>query len=285
LLFFAALAGKTEVVRELLSQGGVAQDINRGISRPWKHLAGCIDGAAPLTAALAFGNFDVVDLLLASRADPLQRVGFGADHLMLACMVGNVANVKCWLKRFPEWDLSRPDFFFRYNALFSAVGIGQNKQELVRVLLAARAGIQHINAGGGTLLTSLAQKEFNDIATLELLLGAGCSLNQQCQPGSFKAKALCRAAQMLAKCTHRSRLVADLAMIEGSTPLHFAAKRGDVDLVTALLSARALPLRNRQGHTPLDAARNFFRELPEPLAAAMSLREPSESRPCPSQYL
>jgi len=58
LLFFAALAGKTEVVRELLSQGGVAKDINQGISKPRKHLPGCIDGAAPLTAALAFGNFD-----------------------------------------------------------------------------------------------------------------------------------------------------------------------------------------------------------------------------------
>merc|ERR1712107_575707 len=124
--------------------------------------------------------------------------------------------------------------------------------ELVRVLLEARAGIDHVNAGGGTLLTSLAQKEFGDSATLELLLGAGCSVNQQCKPQSFKAKALYRAAQMLAKFTHRphhSRLVADLAMIEGLTPLHFAAKRGDVDLVTALLSARALPLRNSQGHT------------------------------------
>jgi len=54
----------------------------------------------------------------------------------------------------------------------------------------------------------------------------------------------------------RNKLFAYLGQLEGSTALHNAAARGDVDLCASLIAFGANPtLRNSMGRTPLQHAR------------------------------
>merc|ERR1719246_329647 len=53
--------------------------------------------------------------------------------------------------------------------------------------------------------------------------------------------------------------------MQGSTGLHFAAKRGDVKFVRILREAGALPVKNAAGHTPIDVARRFYEDAIPPL--------------------
>merc|ERR1719246_431443 len=66
-------------------------------------------------------------------------------------------------------------------------------------------------------------------------------------------------------CCSQSRVVMDLALMQGSTGLHFAAKRGDVKFVRILREAGALPVKNAAGHTPIDVARRFYGDAIPPL--------------------
>jgi len=232
-------------------------------------------GSTPLMAALAFGKFDTVEELLQAGVDPKQSNLFNQDALMLACFVGNASNVASWLSRFPNWDLERTDTLVGYTALFYAVALGASRSKLVRVLLEARANAQHIGYGGHTLLTAMAQKEICDLEVLELLLEAGCSVNKTCRPRSLGSASLYGSARLIS-CLSSGRLAAEFALLHGSTPLHLAAKRGDVNLVKALLERRALPLRNSQGRMPLEVAQSFFVLLPPVLEAALAL--PGEPR-------
>jgi len=220
-------------------------------------------------AAMALGNWKTVESLLQAHADPLQVTASGSDALMKACAIGNAETVKHWLARFPDWDLERQEKWAGFTALGFAVGLGTTKQPLVKVLLEARANVHHVNSGGGNLLCSLAHKEGADLATLALLLEAGCSVNHALLPRNPAVKVFYRGMCFLEICTG-SRLFAECAMWHGSTPLHFAAKRGDVPLVKSLLEAKALVQKNRQARTPLDVARAFFGLVPATLEAAFA---------------
>ncbi|OLQ10970.1 hypothetical protein AK812_SmicGene5277 [Symbiodinium microadriaticum] len=67
------------------------------------------------------------------------------------------------------------------------------------------------------------------------------------------------------------RPLAELSVLEGSTALHFASKRGDVDMVRQLVLGGAdVQIRNAQGKRPIDVARTFFGgQVPQALAEAL----------------
>merc|ERR1740139_73803 len=73
-----------------------------------------------------------------------------------------------------------------------------------------------------------------------------------------------KAVGMISRCS-QSRVVMDLALMQGATGMHFAAKRGDVKFVRILREAGALPLKNAAGHTPIDVARRFYGDAIPPL--------------------
>merc|ERR1719350_927338 len=76
-------------------------------------------------------------------------------------------------------------------------------------------------------------------------------------------------AMRLASKIDSSTCTRAFATLEDSTPLHFAAERGDVALVEILVTHRAeAGARNRQGRTALDIANNFFGGSPPLLLRA-----------------
>eukprot|EP00439_Symbiodinium_sp_Y106_P034265 s291_g4.t1 len=98
-----------------------------------------------------------------------------------------------------------------------------------------------------------ANNEDSQTEALQILLDSGCE------------------AVRLAGKALPDRPLAELSVLEGSTALHFASKRGDVDMVRQLVLAGAdVQIRNAQGKRPIDVARTFFGgQVPQALAEAL----------------
>ena len=62
-----------------------------------------------LIGAMVVGSTDVVKILLEYGANPYLEEVNGNNPLMCACVYGRLENVKFWLKRFPGWNLERPN--------------------------------------------------------------------------------------------------------------------------------------------------------------------------------
>jgi len=267
LLLLAAMCGQNGAVCEILASS--PQDIHQSVAGKVGGFPGFVPGLTPMMAAMAFGNWNTVERLLEARANPLQVTASGSDALMQACSMGNVDTVVHWLARFPDWDLERQERCAGFTALGFAVATGSTKAPLVKALLSLRANVHHVNSGGGNYLCSLAHKEAQDLATLALLLEAGCNVNHVMLPCRHTVKVFFKGMHFLGRITG-SRLFEEYAMIYGSTPLHLAAKRGDAVLVKALLEAAACVQKNHQARTPLDVALAFFGEVPAALKAAFA---------------
>ena len=205
---------------------------------------------------MGFGNIEIVSLLLGHGADPYEHDVAGNDALMMASIFGRTDNVKFWLEKFPDWDLERKNKVVGGVALGLAVYMGPHRLELVKVLLEHGACLYFRTDTGGSVLTALCENEDADPEVLELLLKTKMktSVNYRRRSCTAKWRIIYRLARFLTQNNlTKSGLMNHLAHESGSTALHLAIQRGDVDIVNLLLEHGADPTtKNDLGKSPVD---------------------------------
>lgn len=87
-------------------------------------MLGIPGGCTALFAAMAWGNTEIISLLLSVGADYKALDHNAADSVMYAAYYGRAKNIKYWMKRFPEWDLNRCNKVTGANALLVAMSQG-----------------------------------------------------------------------------------------------------------------------------------------------------------------
>merc|ERR1712157_527794 len=86
-----------------------------------------------------------------------------------------------------------------------------------------------------------------------LLLEQGDFANAQIEPPSRKGAVLLNLTRTALRFGSTNAAIQEFATLEGSTPLHEAAKRGRSEYVALLLAMRSDPsIRNKLGQTPLE---------------------------------
>jgi ankyrin repeat protein len=264
LLVYASSSDCIEVVRELLIK--IHQVTNPREKRlylcgcvPKKGLVqlGMVGGSTPLIMAMTTSQPEIVSLLLDYGAGPFETEINGSDPLMYACAVGRTENVNFWLDRFPDWDLQRKNTVLGGVALGCAVFMGPHRLELVKVLLDRGASLNYITDGGSSILIDLCSSEDADPEILQLLLEKIKKMdvvNIKIHGRTIKRRTIYRLARFLTRHNFtKSGLMTALAQDSGSTALHYAVQRGDVDVVNVLLQHGSDPIiKNDLGKSPVD---------------------------------
>merc|ERR1711933_668663 len=124
--------------------------------------------------------------------------------------------------------------------------------------------------GSATMLCLMAVSEDPDLEAAKVLLELKCDPNESWKPTRCVWKNFFTAMRK-APTSKGTRWLDEFAMMAGATPLHFAAKRGDVAFTRMLVSAGGrVDIKNSQGHTPIEVAQQFFVEVPPLLQDALA---------------
>ena len=260
ILTYAIVCNHIEYVRKLLKTISNRDEKHKFICsatpRSGLPCLGIQGGATALMGSMIFASIDIVSLLLEHDADPFKMDNLGNDSFMLASTFGRTENVKFWLKQFPDWDLERKNRVVGGLALGAAVYMGPRRLEIVKVLLDHGACLDHRTDTGGSVFTSLCSNEDADLEVLELLLKTNMrtSVNYRSHGRNTKWRIIYGLARFLTrnKLT-KSGVMNAIATWSGSSALHFAVQRGDVDIVNLLLEHGADPtIKNDLGKSPVD---------------------------------
>ena len=177
-------------------------------------------GRTPLHHAVRKKDFGSLAALLAAKANPNLQDKDDKTPLYLAAEKSLADMVKAMLTAGAKPDLS--DAKNGWTPLHCAAG--NNNVEIARMLLAAGANPNTATTQRETPLTLAVSRSGPEL--IKILLEAGAKVNGHVD-------------------------------FEGGTPLHDAAKKGNVAVVRMLLAAKADPkAKNKEGKTPLDVARN-----------------------------
>jgi len=265
LLTLAAVADDAAAVRELTA-GRHKADPNLELKEIGMEAPNMHCGVTPVMLAMASARPETIAALLDARADPHHTDGNGMDALQIACCRGRADNIQFWLERFPDWQLERKCMCMGIDAAAIACVGGVQKAPCLFQLFkhGAIAQKRDIWGGEGLMLALICINEDSDEAALRVLLSQGCDPNVPWRAHDLKWSMKMKAVGMMSRCS-QSRVVMDFALLQGSTGLHFAAKRGDVKFIQILRAAGALPLKNAAGHTPIDVARRFYGDAIPPL--------------------
>jgi ankyrin repeat protein len=133
----------------------------------------------------------------------------------------------------------------------------------VVALLALGADTSHVHDHCGFVWSDACQNQQMTVDTLELIKrhAVTATISMSFRPRTIYWAALDRTCEFLERTgLGDSDLVHDMANTAGSTPLHWAASIGRLDIVRWLLDNGAGPsleVRNRRGRTPLQMANKF----------------------------
>jgi len=231
-----------------------------------------------IVMAMGCASSEIVSLLLEHGANPQATDVAGNTALHFASIVGRTDNVKFWLSRFPKWDLEKKNKVVGGVALGNAVYMGPNRFDLVKVLLNHRASMSLTNYSGASILMSLCASEDCDPELVKLVLESkNCpSVNYRRHGQTLKWRNIYRLARALVRTKlSKSGLMVSLARACGSTALHYAVRRGDVDVVNLLLHHGADPsLTDGLGKSPMDYC-DAFPELRGALKRVIHMQERS----------
>jgi len=186
----------------------------------------------------------------------------GLDSLILACTFGRTQNVKFWISKFQDWNINRGNTLNGATALQSAVYFGRNKMKTVQALLeSGRASLDVLSDNGASVLISAVDSTDSNIDIVRYLLSQklkyGVNHRRVAQTTKWKLiYGLARGLSRLGVAT--SGLFAELASESGSTPLHYAVRRGDVEIVELLMKYKADPyIKNDLGRDVLSYCESF----------------------------
>ena len=146
-------------------------------------------------------------------------------------------------------------------ALIAATNMGANKIESVKMLCESGARVDSLtHAGFSVLMASCANEDSDPKVVKEILSRMDrSSVNYRMRSQSTKWKVLRGCAKLAVRCRLvKSVLAHRLAHGAGLTALHYAARRGDVEIVTLLLEAGADPyIENEMGLNSFDITEKF----------------------------
>lgn len=240
----AVLERNEEVVRQLLEANprAVLTRLPRGCAE-----ISLLAGDTPLHMAALYSSADVIQVLVAARADvgarnsvtatPLHYCGqaLGRERGLAEALLAAGASLEA------RGPLQTTPMMVA--AQFDAT--------LVQTYLELKACVDAENALGMAPL-ELAAISSAPAAVSKLLLDAGAQANRRMLPRGV----LGTAVNLAALCNYRAQLYLAATEVAGSTALHMGALVGDEDLCELLLQHQADPLvKNAWGRTPLDLAR------------------------------
>jgi ankyrin repeat protein len=246
----AAMKGDKTTVRKLVQQKA---DVN----------APQTDGATAIQWAVYKNDLEMADLLIGAGADVKTPNRFGATPLGLACMSGNAAMIERLLKAGADPNERQPH---GETALMLAARSGDIGS--LNVLLDHKADVNAKESLRGTTALIWATEQQHP-AAVKLLIEHGAEVNAGdasiAQRGSkplIAPTAVQRAAQVGAAAAARPRPAAAGGAEDGEvraaqrvgnmTPLHFAAREGDIESAKILIAAGAnVNAQTVDGWTPL----------------------------------
>ena len=205
-----------------------------------------------LIGAVTLASIEIVQLLLKNGANPFVVDVSGNNAFTCACTFNRLDTVKFWLKEFLNWDLEARNTVVGGVALGISVLMGPNRLELTELLLKCGAKITALTHTGASILINACENEDSDPVVIRTILEhLPCRelVNYRRMSQTFKWKCIRTLAKLSVRyVSNTSGLFQTLAMGSGASALHYATKRGDMEIVELLLSEGADPsLKNDLG--------------------------------------
>ena len=246
ILTYAACSNNTEVLRDYLREiNGNVELIDARIPKSGFVYVGIPGSCTALIGAMVFGSPRMVEILLQEGASPYITDKNGNDPLMCACVYGRLSNVTFWLDRFTHWDINKLRGKFGANVMSCAVMMGPGRFELVKYLISKGATVDGMSFNGTSTLTAACANEDADPGVIQILLEHsrdGKMINRRIRARTAKWKGIYLVSKLAVRTgLTQSTLMKRFAERQGRTALHYAARRGDLDLVELLLSHGAGP--------------------------------------------
>jgi ankyrin repeat protein len=168
--------------------------------------------------------------------------------------MGRLDNVQTWISKV-KWNVNRRNKKFGATALNIAVYVGPRKLDLVRYLIEKKnASVSCLSKSGTSAFILACENEDADPKLIRYLLDqSDVNVNRQIQSQSIKWAILRRAARLAFSFKiSRAQLLRRVAESGGLTALHYAARRGDMEIVELLLEHGAKPsIKNDLGRDVL----------------------------------
>jgi hypothetical protein len=278
LLYYAVLADEKDVVQHLLVVQG-PERLNLRLKYPasWAgefHIT-------PLDAAMIYGSFAVVRLLLEAKANPGLRNpdGRNSDALHNACITGRSDNVRGWLDFFGgTWNMEPAAFGMNLTYLLAVATYITNDSHgavVVRDLINAKANLHAItDEGQNCLQAGVFNKGFSPSLVRQF---AACSVdvNSPIIAGTFLFRMLYRVSDVAVKFGSKNVIFEHFSRYgQGAVPLTAAAVNGKVEELRELLAMRADPsIGNRHGFTALQKAEHKFKVVPSVIQKLLTAAE------------
>ena len=197
-----------------------------------------------LYGAMCFASEDIVVALLEAGADVKSVDVMGNDVLIAACGIGRLDNVKMWLTRYTNWNINTQNTRFGSTALGNCLNMGPRKYELVKYLVDNTDVDMNVRThSGASMLHLAADNEDADPKVVRYLLNLDrtyINSRKKTETMKWKLRNVLARALVTFKLTH-SLLIQSVAEKAGSSPLYFAVKRGDLEVVEILLEHGADP--------------------------------------------
>ena len=202
-----------------------------------------------LFAAMAWGSPDIVSMLLAYGANTNSIDVMGNDAFMYASVYGRVENIVRWIQDVKNVDLEKCNSVLGATSIFAAVNMGSNKFDTVSVLLKQGARVDAMTHAGFSVPMAACANEDSDPNVVKEILklyddakDRTFNINYRMRSQTTKWKLLRGTAKLMVRTgLSKSNLMSRLAHGAGMTALHYAARRGDVEIVKLLLEAGADP--------------------------------------------
>jgi hypothetical protein len=255
-LFYAVGSYETHIVQELLQElkrsfKGVeyTRRLESRIRDEGYVALGIPGGTTTLFAAMAWGSPDIVSMLLAYGANTNSIDVMGNDAFMYASVYGRVENIVRWIQDVKNVDLEKCNSVLGATSIFAAVNMGSNKFATVSVLLKHGVRVDAMTHAGFSVLMAACANEDSDPNVVKEVLklyddakDRTFNINYRMRSQTTKWKLLRGTAKMMIRTgLSKSNLMSRLAHGTGMTALHYAARRGDVEIVKLLLEAGADP--------------------------------------------
>ena len=256
-LFYAVVSDEPHIVRELLQElkqhfKGVeyTRRLESRIRDEGYVTLGVPGGTTTLMIAMSAASPEIVSMLLECGAN-IESVDMmmGNDAFMLASGFGRHENLQFWLERVKHYNFECRNIVHGATPLMFATYVGTNKIETVRVILKRGACVKSVNHAGSSVLMAACANEDSDPNVVKEILklyddakDRNFNINYRMRSQTTKWKLLRGTAKLMIRTgLSKSNLMSRLAHGAGMTALHYAARRGDVEIVKLLLEAGADP--------------------------------------------
>ncbi|MDC3321704.1 ankyrin repeat domain-containing protein [bacterium] len=262
ILAYAVIANKVDTVKEILKLYEDKSDhlVHWVFPRDGVLEFGLPGYSSILHVAMMLSDVEIVTELLCKGAKAESMDIMGNDPLMMACAFNRLNNIKLWFEKYPDWNVDRQNGRYGSTALHFAVYLGPKKLDTIQYLVEKKnADVNVRNKSGTSALILACSNEDADPEVVRYILKQGIDIHRQIKSQSITWKMLRGAARLLVRLKlSSSTLLRRVAESSGLTALHYAARRGDVEIVELLMEHGANPsTKNDMGRDVLSYCEAF----------------------------